>query len=113
MSDEAVEITPKIKPSEDTDAVIIDGRYPDGRIPAPREYIDYDGQLIIRTRYATLQRWKDAGCESVGERLAPYILTSDYCRNRAEEHVMNEIPVNQFTVYYVSDDTTKTYKITE
>ncbi|WP_254810682.1 hypothetical protein [Natronosalvus amylolyticus] len=87
-------------------------RYPNGNIPAPRAFIDYDGQLVIRTRYGTIQRWTKPGWD--GGRLghAPFILHSDKCRKREDAEPMNpELEYNQFTVKYVETGERRLYEV--
>ena len=84
-------------------------RYPDGRIPASRRYIDYDGQLVIRTRYGTIQRWVSEGWTDHRRPLAAYILGKDDCREREDLTPMNShLAYNEFEVYYV--ETGETYR---
>jgi hypothetical protein len=88
-------------------------RYPDGRIPASRRYIDYDGQLIIRTRYATVQRFKSAGWDGGRMGHAPYILGRSYCTGESEtlEPRNEELEPNQLSLYYVEGSETKLYEV--
>jgi hypothetical protein len=88
-------------------------RYPDGKIPAPRRYIDYSGQLVIRTRYGTIQRWKGDGCETVEGGVAPYILGAHWCGDESDVLAAKneELEVGQFSVYYVEDGETEYYEV--
>ncbi|MCG1002882.1 MULTISPECIES: hypothetical protein [Halobacterium] len=82
-------------------------RHPNGKIPATQRYIDYDGQLVIRTRYATIQRFKESGWDN-RRKGAPYILHSDYCRESDTLGPKNEhLDANEFTVSYVDGETVK------
>jgi len=82
-------------------------RNPDGRIPATQRYIDYSGQLVIRTRYATIQRFKESGWDN-RRNGAPYILHSDYCQESDTLAPKNEdLDANEFTVSYVGGETVK------
>lgn len=88
-------------------------RYPDGKIPASRRYIEYDGQLVIRTRYGTLQRWKDSGWDGGRMSHPPYILGAAYCTGESEslEPKNDKLEENQFSVYYVDDGETVLYEV--
>ena len=88
-------------------------RYPDGKIPASRRYLDYDGQLVIRTRYATIQRWTKAGA-GVDRRVAPCLLQSEYCRPDSDALAVknDHLEANQFDVYYVESGETVRYEVT-
>ncbi len=82
-------------------------RDPDGRIPATQWYIDYSGQLVIRTRYATIQRFKQSGWDN-HRKGTPYILHSDYCRESDTLAPKNEdLDADEFTVSYVGGETVK------
>ena len=91
-------------------------RYPDGKIPASRRYIKYGGQLVIRTRYGTIQRWKTSGWDrKEGPALAPYILHSDYCSGESDALApRNEhLDVNQFEIFYVDDGDKVVYEVSD
>ena len=88
-------------------------RYPDGKIPAPRRYVDYDGQVIVRTRFSTHQRWKKAGSHVGRRSVAPYILHSSDCSGDSGvlEPYNDELEESQFSVYYVDDGETVLYEV--
>lgn len=98
--------------SEDREVV---ERYPDGRIPASGRYIDYDGQVIVRTRYGTHQRWVSEGWPRRRFRrgVAPYILGKRDCRPRdGDRGVMNShLSPDEYDVYYVDDSETVRYRV--
>jgi len=79
-------------------------RYPDGTIPAPARYIHYSGQVIIRTCFATIQRWK--------KEQSPDLLTADYCTARDRSPKNDSLDINEIQVYYVEDNETVTYRVT-
>lgn len=73
-------------------------------------YPDHEGQVIIRTRYATIQRHKKTGFNSRTFR-SPHILGPDHCTGEGLE-VMNEhLEDNQFTVYYPGSGETEFYEV--
>lgn len=88
-------------------------RHPDGRIPASRRYIDYDGQLVIRTRYATIQRWKSSGWDPGRMGDAPHMLEPHYCTGDSDTlNAKNDhLEANQFEVYYVEDGERVYYEV--
>lgn len=87
--------------------------YPDGYIPASRRYIDYSGQIVIRTRYGTIQRWISEGWDGGRLARAPYILSKHVrIREHPEKSVMNDhLQPGQFTVYYVDAKETVGYEV--
>lgn len=89
-------------------------RYPDGKIPASRRYIDYDGQVVIRTRYATIQRWTKPGWDVRRRRAPAYILTSEYCtgENTDSEPMNDHLDTDEVEVYYVADGETVRFNVT-
>ena len=89
-------------------------RYPAGRILAPQRYIDYDGQVIIRTRYGTLQRWITEGWDTGRRGLLPYILGKRECREQPDKAPMNDhLEAEEFDVYYVADSETVGYRVAD
>lgn len=91
-------------------------RYPDGYIPAGDRYVEYEGQVIIRTRHATYQRWTTEGAH-VHDLCAPSMLRPGDCRERDTERQngpMNpDLDTNQCTVYYTKTGETYAYEVTE
>lgn len=96
---------------DDPSNVDVVERYPDGRIPASRRYIDYEGQVIVRTRYGTTQRWIKAGWDGGRLGLAPYILGKSDCRRRDQDPMNPELAYNEFSVKYVEDGETVHYRV--
>lgn len=91
------------------------GRTEDGHVEAPERYVEYAGQVIVRTRNGTHQRWKKSGwhLRDVDE---PYILGREECqdRGRTDPDPMNpELGPTEFSVYYVADEETIRYEVVE
>lgn len=93
-------------------------RDPSGNVEAPDGYVDYAGQVIVRTRYATLQRFKKSGWDSRRGHPLPYILGSTYCTGEEVEkedgEPMNpELGPTQFSVKYVETGETEFYEVVD
>lgn len=99
---------PEADPSVNAETV---ERYPDGRIPSSRRYIDYEGQVIVRTRYGTMQRWKKSGWDGGRLGRAPYILGQGDCRPSDSDPMNPELAADEFSVYYVEDNETVRYRV--
>lgn len=86
-------------------------RLPSGRVEAPQRYIDYEGQVIVRTRYATCQRWKTSGWDRRQVPL-PYILPRNACRPRPDRGAANDhLATDEFQVYYVEGCETVRWRV--
>ena len=85
-----------------------------GMIEAPQRYIDYSGQVIVRERYSTYQRWIKEGWDGGIKRLAPYILGRTYCRRSDVLDPMNDhLDEDELEIYYVEDRDKVVYKVEE
>jgi len=87
-------------------------RLPNGRIEAPDGYVGYSGQLVIRTRYGTIQRWKKEGWDSGRMGELPYILAPHYCREESDTLApKNDLELNEVSVHYVEHDEKRFYRV--
>lgn len=89
-------------------------RYPNGRIEAPQRYVEYDGQVIVRTRRATHQRWVSEGWDPGPSGDLPYILGDKDCRpmDDIDGGGMNDhLSIREIEVYYVEDDDKVVYEV--
>lgn len=87
----------------------------DGKVEAPPRYVMYEGQVIVRTRAATSQRWVKEGWDTRRRGVYPYILGSSACtENPADEDAMNpELGPNEISVFYVEDGDTVRYEVAD
>lgn len=93
----------------------VDGTLPrdsQGRIEAPVGYVPYDRQVIIKTRYATCQRWKKEGWDRRSTTL-PYLLGSHYCTGESDvlEARNDHLEPHEVEVYYVEDSRRELYEV--
>lgn len=87
-------------------------RHQNGNIEVPQRYIDYSGQLVIRTRFATVQRWKSEGWDGGSLGTAPYILSSRYCRGSETLKPKNSaLDADEISIYYVEDRETVRHRV--
>ena len=97
-------------PEEETTQAL--RRLPDGKIDAPQGYVEYGGQVIVKTRYATVQRWKNSGWDSRRGEALPYILGADYCGRTDLVDVRNDhLEENEVEVYYVDGSERVVYEV--
>lgn len=91
-------------------------RYPVGRVEAPERYIEYEGQVIVRTRHETSQRWIKEGWNPGRMGDLPYLLGERYCQpaddGDQEQDAMNDhLATAEVEVYYVEDGETVHYRV--
>lgn len=89
-------------------------RLPNDKIEAPQRYIEYGGQVIVRTRHGTHQRFIKEGWNERGT--YPYILDGGYCeagRDDGGEARNDFLEPTQFSVYYVEDGDHVLYEVIE
>lgn len=97
-----------------TEATATLERFVNGRIEAPQRYVEHDGQVIVRTRRGTHQRWISEGWNPGRRGDLPYILGDKDCRPSDDESggVMNgHLDVDEIEVYYVEDGETVHYRV--
>lgn len=91
-------------------------RLPDGSIEAPDRYLEYEGQVIVRTPHGTSQRFIDEGWDEKRRGPMPYILGKSCCTGEKSEylkHRNDHLELNEFSVYYVSDSEHVLYRVIE
>jgi hypothetical protein len=101
-----------------TETAELDGtleRDHEGRIEAPEGYVPYDGQVIIKTRYATVQRFKNGGWDYKRRTTLPYLLASHYATGESDvlEARNDHLEPNEVEVYYVEDSRRETYEVAD
>lgn len=82
-----------------------------GRVEASERYVEYDGQVIVRTRGSTLQRWKSSGWDPGPRGDLPYLLSSTYCRGTIDDPMNSHLAIDEVEVYYVEDGETVRYRV--